>query len=96
METLFYSFMARFFLCLVLTKNDQYKILSEHSFKLLGYFLNVWVNRSVVRSQMLQNTFLIEIFSKKLDIIVPIIPLIRSLAKAKFCNVLRHPISKPV
>ncbi|RHN75373.1 putative domain X, maturase MatK domain-containing protein [Medicago truncatula] len=70
--------------------------LSEHSFQLLGYFLNVRVNRSVVRSQMLQNTFLIEIFNKKLDIIVPIIPLIRSLAKAKFCNVLGHPISKPV
>nr|AFC38349.1 maturase K [Chesneya elegans] len=70
--------------------------LSEHSFHLLGYFSNVRLNRSVVRSQMLQNTFLIEIVIKKLDIIVPIIPLIRSLAKAKFCNVLGHPISKPV
>nr|AFC38278.1 maturase K [Caragana acanthophylla] len=70
--------------------------LSEHSFHLLGYFSNVRLNRSVVRSQMLQNTFLIEIVNKKLDIIVPIIPLIRSLAKAKFCNVLGHPISKPV
>nr|BAF46946.1 maturase [Cicer pinnatifidum] len=70
--------------------------LSQHSFQLLGYFSNVRLNRSVVRSQMLQNTFLIEIVSKKLDIIVPIIPLIRSLAKAKFCNVLGHPISKPV
>nr|AFC38311.1 maturase K [Ebenus laguroides] len=70
--------------------------LSEHSFHLLGYFSNVRLNRSVVRSQMLQNTFLIEIVNKKLDIIVPIIPLIRSLAKAKFCNVLGQPISKPV
>uniref|UniRef100_Q8MCJ6 Maturase K n=4 Tax=Vicia TaxID=3904 RepID=Q8MCJ6_9FABA len=70
--------------------------LSEHSFPLLGYFSNVRLNRSVVRSQMLQNTFLIEIVIKKLDIIVPIIPLIRSLAKAKFCNVLGQPISKPV
>nr|YP_010035748.1 maturase K [Onobrychis viciifolia]AFC38317.1 maturase K [Onobrychis viciifolia]AFC38365.1 maturase K [Onobrychis argentea subsp. africana]QPF16973.1 maturase K [Onobrychis viciifolia]QQQ88431.1 maturase K [Onobrychis viciifolia] len=70
--------------------------LSEHSFHLLGYFSNVRINPSVVRSQMLQNTFLIEIGSKKLDIIVPIIPLIRSLAKEKFCNVLGHPISKPV
>nr|AFC38276.1 maturase K [Vicia pulchella] len=70
--------------------------LSEHSFQLLGYFSNVRLNRSVVRSQMLQNTFLIEIVIKKLDIIVPIIPLIRSLAKAKFCNVLGQPISKPV
>nr|QDG09943.1 maturase K [Astragalus lycioides] len=72
------------------------KQLPEHSFSLLGYFSNVRLNRSVVRSQMLQNTFLIEIVSKKLDIIVPIIPIIRSLAKAKFCNVLGHPISKAV
>ena len=70
--------------------------LSEHSFHLLGYFSNVRLNRSVVRSQMLQNTFLIAIVSKKLDLRVPILPLIRSLAKAKFCNVLGHPISKPV
>nr|AIB09152.1 maturase K [Afgekia sericea] len=70
--------------------------LSEHSFHFLGYFSNVRLNRSVVRNQMLQNTFLIEIVIKKLDIIVPIIPLIRSLAKAKFCNVLGHPISKSV
>nr|ADF97487.1 maturase K [Vicia tibetica] len=70
--------------------------LSEHSFQLLGYFSNVRLNRSVVRSQMLQKTFLIEIVVKKLDLIVPIIPLIRSLAKAKFCNVLGQPISKPV
>nr|ADF97501.1 maturase K [Vicia japonica] len=70
--------------------------LSEHSFQLLGYFSNVRLNRSVVRSQMLQKTFLIEIVIKKLDLIVPIIPLIRSLAKAKFCNVLGQPISKPV
>nr|ABT17031.1 maturase-like protein [Astragalus geyeri var. geyeri] len=72
------------------------KQLSEYSFYLLGYFSNVRLNRSVVRSQMLQNTFLIEIVSKKLDIIVPIIPIIRSLAKAKFCNILGHPISKAV
>ncbi|RYR71263.1 hypothetical protein Ahy_A02g005545 isoform A [Arachis hypogaea] len=45
---------------------------------------------------MLENSFLIEIVMKKLDTIVPIIPLIRSLAKAKFCNILGHPISKPV
>nr|AAQ91942.1 maturase-like protein [Dermatophyllum arizonicum] len=70
--------------------------LSEHSFHFLGYFSNVRLNLSVVRSQMLENSFLIEIVSKKLDTIVPIIPLIRSLAKGKFCNVLGHPISKPV
>nr|WRO36762.1 maturase K [Clathrotropis paradoxa] len=70
--------------------------LSEHSFHFLGYFSNVRLNLSVVRSQMLENSFLIEIVMKKLDTIVPIILLIRSLAKARFCNVLGHPISKPV
>nr|AQS23379.1 maturase K [Hovea elliptica] len=69
---------------------------SEHPFQFLGYFSNVRLNLSVVRSQMLENSFLIEIVMKKLDTIVPIILLIRSLAKAKFCNVLGHPISKPI
>nr|YP_010385578.1 maturase K [Ammodendron bifolium]UPN63322.1 maturase K [Ammodendron bifolium]URN72822.1 maturase K [Ammodendron bifolium] len=69
---------------------------SEHSFHILGYFSSVRLNLSAVRSQMLENSFLIEIVMKKLDTIVPIIPLIRSLAKAKFCNILGHPISKPV
>ncbi|KAE9610884.1 maturase K [Lupinus albus] len=69
---------------------------SEGSFHLLGYFSNVRLNHSAVRSQMLENSFIIEIVMKKLETIVPIIPLIRSLAKAKFCNVLGHPISKPV
>nr|AAS94274.1 maturase [Decorsea schlechteri] len=70
--------------------------LSQYSFNFLGYFLSIPLNLSVVRSQMLQNSFLIKIVLKKLDTIVPIIPLMRSLAKAKFCNVLGHPISKPI
>nr|YP_010416660.1 maturase K [Campylotropis trigonoclada]USC53868.1 maturase K [Campylotropis trigonoclada] len=70
--------------------------LSQHSFHFLGYFLSIKLNLSVVRSQMLQNSSLIKIVMKKLDTIVPIIPLIRLLAKAKFCNVWGHPISKPV
>nr|QVX30643.1 maturase K [Vatairea guianensis] len=61
-----------------------------------GYFSNVQLNLSVVRSQMLENSFLIEIVMKKFHTKVPIISLIRSLAKAKFCNVLGHPISNPV
>nr|QJW33976.1 maturase K [Abrus pulchellus subsp. cantoniensis] len=70
--------------------------LSEHSFHFLDYFLNLQLNLSVVRSQMLQNSFLMEIVMKKLDTRVPIILLIRSLVKAKFCNVLGHPLSKSV
>lgn len=72
--------------------------LSEHSFYFLflGYFLSVRLNPSVVRSRMLENSFIMENVRKKLNTIVPIIPIIRLLAKAKFCNALGHPISKPV
>nr|ACJ05144.1 maturase K [Calliandra juzepczukii] len=70
--------------------------LFEHSFDFLGYFSNVRLNSSVVRSQMLEKSFLMENLLKKLDTRIPIIPLIGSLAKAKFCNVLGQPISKPV
>nr|AFB83093.1 maturase K [Anthyllis terniflora] len=69
--------------------------LSEYSFHFLGYFLKVGLKHSVVRGQTLQNGFLIKIIIKKLDIIVPIIPIIRLLAKSKFCNVLGNPLSKP-
>nr|AFU76431.1 maturase K [Bauhinia lorantha] len=72
--------------------------LSEHSFYFLflGYFSSVRLNPSVVRSRMLENAFLIENVRKKLNTTVPISPIIRLLAKAKFCNALGHPISKPV
>nr|QQY86694.1 maturase K [Jatropha curcas] len=72
--------------------------LSKHSLNLLGYLSNVKLNPSVVRSQMLENSFLIDKDNtmKKLDTIVPIIPLIGSLSKTKFCKAVGHPISKPV
>nr|AAM54503.1 maturase K [Petalonyx nitidus] len=70
--------------------------LSNNSLDFLGYLSSVRLNPSMVRSQMLENSFLIDNAIKKFDTIVPIIPLIGSLAKAKFCNVLGHPISKPV
>nr|ACF31430.1 maturase K [Lasjia whelanii] len=70
--------------------------LSNYSLDLLGYLASVRLIFSVVRSQMLENSFLIDIAINKFDTIVPIIPLIGSLAKAKFCNALAHPISKPV
>nr|CEF90474.1 maturase K [Dicentra formosa subsp. formosa] len=69
---------------------------SNHSLEFLSYLSSVRLNPSVVRSQMLENAFLMEITSKKFDTLVPIIPMIGSLAKAKFCNVSGHPISKPV
>nr|QJS38127.1 maturase K [Tragia biflora] len=71
--------------------------LSKHSLNFLGYLSNVQFNPSLVRSQMLENSFIIDKDNtmKKLDTIVPIIPLIGSLAKTQFCNAVGHPISKP-
>nr|QWV61521.1 maturase K [Elsholtzia densa var. ianthina] len=70
---------------------------SKHSLEFLGYLSKVQMNPSVVvRSQIIENSFLIKNTIKKLDTLVPIIPLIVKLAKVKFCNVLGHPISKPI
>nr|ACH69917.1 maturase K [Fosterella weddelliana]ACH69957.1 maturase K [Fosterella cotacajensis]ACH69921.1 maturase K [Fosterella weddelliana]ACH69922.1 maturase K [Fosterella weddelliana]ACH69923.1 maturase K [Fosterella weddelliana] len=70
--------------------------LSNYSFYFMGYLSSVLRNPLVVRNQMLENSFLIEIGIKKFDTIVPVIPLIGSLSKAKFCTVSGHPISKPI
>nr|AGW04648.1 maturase K [Matelea biflora] len=74
------------------------KQLYKNPLDFIGYLSIVRLNPSRVRSQMLENSFLINIAisNKKLDTLVPIIPLIGSLAKEKFCNLLGHPISKPV
>nr|AUD07912.1 maturase K [Appendicula buxifolia] len=74
----------------------QIKQLPNYSFSFLGYFSSVLKNTLVVRNQMLDNSFLINTLSKKLDTIVPVISLIGSLSKAQFCTVLGHPISKPI
>nr|CDQ47552.1 maturase K [Microdesmis caseariifolia] len=68
---------------------------SKHSLDFLGYLSSVRLNPLVVRSQMLENAFIIDNTMKKLYTVVPIIPLIGSLAKTKFCNAVGHPISKP-
>nr|YP_008082714.1 maturase K [Prinsepia utilis]AGL94681.1 maturase K [Prinsepia utilis] len=68
--------------------------LSKHSLDFLGYFSSMRPNLSVVRSQMLENSFIMDNAMKKLDTLVPIISLIGSLAKVKFCNAAGHPISK--
>nr|WOZ12554.1 maturase K [Prostanthera althoferi subsp. althoferi]WOZ12815.1 maturase K [Prostanthera althoferi subsp. althoferi] len=70
--------------------------LSSHSLEFLGYLLSARMNPSVLRGQIIETSFLINNAIKKFDTLVPIIPLIASLAKAKFCNVLGHPISKSI
>ncbi|PPD97657.1 hypothetical protein GOBAR_DD05317 [Gossypium barbadense] len=69
--------------------------LSKYSLKFWGYLSSVQLNPSVVRSQMLENSFLIDNAVKTLDTRIPTISLIGSLSKVKCCNTLRHPISKP-
>nr|AZP74012.1 maturase K [Astelia pumila] len=70
--------------------------LSNYSFYFLGYLSNVLINTLAVRNQMLENSFLIDTITNKFDTIVPVILLIGSLSKAKFCTVSGHPISKPI
>nr|AWH05700.1 maturase K [Asclepias cryptoceras subsp. davisii] len=80
------------------SRRAHIKQLYKNPLDFMGYLSIVRLNPSRVRGQMLENSFLINIAisNKKLDILVPIIPLIGSLAKEKFCNLLGHPISKPV
>nr|YP_010500561.1 maturase K [Euphorbia altotibetica]UXB55807.1 maturase K [Euphorbia altotibetica] len=72
--------------------------LSKNYLNFLGYLSSVQKNPLVVRSQMLENSYLIdkENTMKKLDTIVPIIALIGFLSKMQFCNAVGHPISKPI
>nr|YP_009747605.1 maturase K [Borago officinalis]QII89284.1 maturase K [Borago officinalis]UNI92013.1 maturase K [Borago officinalis] len=68
----------------------------NHSLDFVGYISSVRLNPSMVRSQILENSFLVNNAIKKFDTLLPITPMIASLAKAKFCNILGNPISKPV
>nr|YP_009493565.1 maturase K [Eucommia ulmoides]Q8MET5.1 RecName: Full=Maturase K; AltName: Full=Intron maturase [Eucommia ulmoides]AAN03710.1 maturase [Eucommia ulmoides]ANP25480.1 maturase K [Eucommia ulmoides]AWN56487.1 maturase K [Eucommia ulmoides]AZT79250.1 maturase K [Eucommia ulmoides]WMG64989.1 maturase K [Eucommia ulmoides] len=70
--------------------------LPNHSLDFMGYFSSVRLNPSTIRSQMLENAFLIANAIRNFETVVPILHLIASLAKAKFCNVFGYPISKPV
>nr|YP_009925277.1 maturase K [Lomatogoniopsis alpina]QNH70441.1 maturase K [Lomatogoniopsis alpina] len=70
------------------------KQLANHSFDFMGYLVSVRLKSAIVRSEMLQNLFFIHDAIKKFEPSVPIIPLIGSLSKERFCNRLGHPISK--
>nr|YP_009270112.1 maturase K [Neottia ovata]ANT73021.1 maturase K [Neottia ovata] len=72
------------------------KQLPNSSFSFLGYFSSVLKNPLVVRNQMLEYSFLINTLTQKFDTTAPVISLIGSLSKDRFCTVLGHPISKPI
>nr|YP_010148288.1 maturase K [Clintonia udensis]QJS34999.1 maturase K [Clintonia udensis]QQV68725.1 maturase K [Clintonia udensis]QVG63274.1 maturase K [Clintonia udensis] len=69
--------------------------LLNYSFYFMGYLSSVLINSYVIKNQMLENSFLIDTGINKFDTIIPVIPLIGSLSKAKFCTVSGQPISKP-
>nr|WOC91380.1 maturase K [Utricularia graminifolia] len=75
-------------------KNISINQLVNHSMEFWGYFSSVEMNLSLVRSQSLEHSFLMNNVNKKFDTLVPIIPLLVALAKAQFCNILGHPIGK--
>nr|YP_009689913.1 maturase K [Justicia leptostachya]QEG53938.2 maturase K [Justicia leptostachya] len=70
--------------------------LCNHFLEFLGYLSSVRMKPSVIRSKFFENVFPIKNAIKKFDTLIPIFPMIASLAKAKVCNVLGHPISKSV
>nr|UBK11358.1 maturase K [Taxillus theifer] len=77
-------------------QSKRRKTLSKHFFYFLGYLLsaNIRFNTSLARSQMIENSFLINNIIKTFDTTVPIIPLVGPLVKAKVGDVLGHTISK--
>nr|ADR78230.1 maturase K [Bloomeria crocea var. aurea] len=70
--------------------------LSNYSFYFWGYLSSLLINSLAVKNKMLENSFRIDTVTKKFDTVVPVILLIVSLSKAKFCTVSGHPISKPI
>nr|QWL17021.1 maturase K [Plantago brasiliensis] len=70
--------------------------LYNHLLEFVGYLSSARMHLATVRSQILENAFLINNAIKKVDTLIPIIPMVTSLAKAQFCNLLGHPTSKPV
>nr|QUB02825.1 maturase K [Weldenia candida] len=70
--------------------------LSNLSFYFSGYLASILKNPLVVRNKMLDNSFLMDILTKKFDTIVPISPLMGSLSKAQFCTISGYPLSKPI
>nr|WBU14534.1 maturase K [Floscopa scandens] len=70
--------------------------LSNFSFYFLGYLSSILKNPLAIKNKMLDNSFLMDILTKKFDATVPTISLIGSLSKAQFCTMSGYPLSKPI
>nr|ASW30626.1 maturase K [Helianthemum obscurum] len=69
--------------------------LSKNSFDLMGYLSSMRCHSLVIRSQMLEDSFLVDNAIKKLETRIPIRSLVGALSKLQFCTALGHPVSKP-
>jgi len=69
--------------------------LSKNSLDLMGYLSRIRFTSLVIRSQMLEDSFLVDNVMKKLEIRIPIRSLLGALYKLQLCNALGHPVSKP-
>lgn len=69
-------------------------LLSRNSFDLMGYLSSMRCHSLVIRSQMLEDSFLVDNAIKKLETRIPIRSLVGVLSKLQFCTALGHPLSK--
>nr|CBL95118.1 maturase K [Adenogramma glomerata]CBL95119.1 maturase K [Adenogramma glomerata]CBL95121.1 maturase K [Adenogramma glomerata]CBL95122.1 maturase K [Adenogramma mollugo] len=67
---------------------------SKYSLNFMGFLSSMRLHSFLIRSQMLENSFLIDDSRKKLDTLVRVLALVESLEKLKICNGLGHPLSQ--
>nr|YP_009994339.1 maturase K [Cuscuta nitida]QNP08422.1 maturase K [Cuscuta nitida] len=90
----FVTFWQYYFSMWIVNGRIKRSQLLNHSFYFMDYLSSIALTPSTVRSQMLENSFLIKNGIRKLDTVLPILPILGSLEKAKFCNRLANPMSK--
>nr|YP_009449872.1 maturase K [Burmannia coelestis]ANK36069.1 maturase K [Burmannia coelestis] len=95
-EFYFVNFWQYYFQFLYQSYRIERNQLLNYSFSFLGYLSSVSINLLSVRNQILENSYIIEIETKKFDTIVSVVSLIQSLSSAKFCTAAGHSISKSI
>nr|QYB22220.1 maturase K [Prumnopitys andina]BBF91153.1 maturase K [Prumnopitys andina] len=68
--------------------------LPKNFFSFLGYSLSVKMTHLVVRTKMLDDSFITDFITNEIDPIAPIRSIISFLAKERFCDISGRPISK--
>nr|AAM46757.1 maturase K [Pectinopitys ferruginea] len=68
--------------------------LPKNFFSFLGFSLSVKMTHLVVRTKMLDDSFITDVITNEIDPIAPIRSIISFLAKERFCDISGRPISK--